>query len=240
MVPVRSAAACMASPRSATRRTPSSKARAPAAIRAVYSPRLWPGGRRRLDAEALDGVEHDEAGDEGGELGVVGALAARRRRRGAGAPDVAARHGGGLGDELPGGVVAPGLAHAGLLGPLAGEGEGDHRWAGTSGRQGSAGRAGRRVEQGDQSSDQRGGPDVSRVGGLSRGAVRREGFEPSSPCGQRGLSPPCLPVPAPPRMCVVQGPTLPTGHVGPVLPTGHIAAAGVPRVATAPPYTRSP
>ena len=39
---VSSAAACMASPRSATMATPSSKASAPAATRAVYSPRLWP------------------------------------------------------------------------------------------------------------------------------------------------------------------------------------------------------
>ena len=29
--------------------------------------------------------------------------------------------------------------------------------------------------------------------------VRRVGFEPTSPGGQRGLSPPCMPVPAPPR-----------------------------------------
>ncbi len=31
--------------------------------------------------------------------------------------------------------------------------------------------------------------------------VRREGLEPSSPEGQRGLSPPCMPIPAPPQGC---------------------------------------
>lgn len=31
--------------------------------------------------------------------------------------------------------------------------------------------------------------------------VRREGLEPSSPEGQRGLSPPCMPIPAPPQWC---------------------------------------
>ena len=73
MVPARSvAAACMASPRSATRRTPSSKARAPEATSAVYSPRLWPATIDGLDAEALDRVEHDQAGHEGRQLGVAG------------------------------------------------------------------------------------------------------------------------------------------------------------------------
>ena len=37
-----SAAACMASPRSVTTRTPSSNDSAPAATSAVYSPTLWP------------------------------------------------------------------------------------------------------------------------------------------------------------------------------------------------------
>ena len=31
--------------------------------------------------------------------------------------------------------------------------------------------------------------------------MRREGLEPSSPEGQRGLSPPCMPIPAPPQWC---------------------------------------
>ena len=40
-----------------------------------------------------------------------------------------------LDDQLPRGVLVPGRAHPGLLGPLAGEGEHDHRWVRTSGQQ---------------------------------------------------------------------------------------------------------
>lgn len=37
--------------------------------------------------------------------------------------------------------------------------------------------------------------------GPGKVVVRREGLEPSSPEGQRGLSPPCMPIPAPPQGC---------------------------------------
>ena len=69
-----SAATCIASPRSATIRTPSSNDSAPVAASAVYSPRLWPARPAGLDPEALDRVEHDEAEHERGELRVAGLL----------------------------------------------------------------------------------------------------------------------------------------------------------------------
>ncbi len=117
----------MASPRSTTRRTPSSKLTIPAAVRAEYSPRLWPAGERRCHPEALDRVEGDEAGHERGELGVAGVL----ELVGAGVEqevgDVSSGHLARLRHELPRGVVDPCRPEARALGALAGEGERDHR-----------------------------------------------------------------------------------------------------------------
>ena len=71
MVPgASSPARVMASPRATTRWTPSSKDMAPLATSAVYSPRLWPAQAAGDEAEPLDGVEHHQALDEGGQLGV--------------------------------------------------------------------------------------------------------------------------------------------------------------------------
>ena len=67
-------ASCIASARAMTRRTPSSNPRAPVAVSAVYSPRLWPAQKLGLDAEALDRVEDHQAGHERGELGVARVL----------------------------------------------------------------------------------------------------------------------------------------------------------------------
>ena len=67
-----SAAACMASPRSATTRTPSSNPSAPLAARALYSPTECPATPVGSMPEPLDGVEHHEAEGEGRQLGVAG------------------------------------------------------------------------------------------------------------------------------------------------------------------------
>ena len=122
-----SAAACMAAPRSVTRRTPSSSAqRADRGEGAVLAEAVA-GGAGAAHAEAGDGVVHDEAEDVGGELRVLGAL----ELLGVGVEeqggDVAAAGLGGGGDDGPGRVVGPGAAHPGLLGPLAGEREGEHQ-----------------------------------------------------------------------------------------------------------------
>ena len=68
-----SAAACMAAPRSVTRRTPSARARLPTAVRAEYSPRLWPAAMPQRTPEGPHRVVDDEAQDVGGELRVLGA-----------------------------------------------------------------------------------------------------------------------------------------------------------------------
>ena len=79
-----------------------------------------------LDAEALDRVEHHQAGHERGELGVAGVL----QLVGVGveeqAAEVPVRDRGCLPDELPAGVIGPRSSHAGALRPLAWEGEGEH------------------------------------------------------------------------------------------------------------------
>ena len=81
----------------------------------MYSPRLCPAHRRGLDADTLDGVEDDEAEDEGGELrvGAQGELVLIDVEQQTG--DVTARHGRGLLDDLPRGVFHPGATHAGSL-----------------------------------------------------------------------------------------------------------------------------
>ena len=85
------------------------------------------GGAGTAHAEPGDGVVHDEAQDVGGELRVLRALellgVGVEEQRG----DVATAGLGGGGDDRPGRVVGPGAAHAGLLGPLAGEREGEHQ-----------------------------------------------------------------------------------------------------------------
>ena len=84
------------------------------------------GAEARLDAEALDGVEHHQAGDERGELGVAGVPqlvgVGVEQQRG----DVALGDLAGLLDELPALVVDPRAAHAGPLRALAREREGEH------------------------------------------------------------------------------------------------------------------
>ena len=79
-----------------------------------------------FEAQSLGGVEHDQAGHEGGELGVAGVL----QLVGVGveeeAGDVAFGDLGCLVDELPALVFGPGAAHARPLRTLAGEGEGKH------------------------------------------------------------------------------------------------------------------
>ena len=72
-----SAASCMASPRSATRRAPVGRPiRRRRPTRAVYSPRLWPATAvtsRPVECRpAAGGVEDDQAEGEGGDLGVAG------------------------------------------------------------------------------------------------------------------------------------------------------------------------
>ena len=85
------------------------------------------GAEARLDAEALDGVEHHQAGDERRQLGVAGVAqlvgVGVEEQRG----DVAVGDLAGLLDELPALVIDPGPAHAGPLRALAGEREGEHR-----------------------------------------------------------------------------------------------------------------
>ena len=78
------------------------------------------------EAQALDRVQHHQAHDEGGELGVgrPGELLHRgveQERRQVTSGDL-----GGLAGHLPRGVVDPGMAHAGSLGPLSREGKGQH------------------------------------------------------------------------------------------------------------------
>ena len=97
------------------------------AVRAVYSPRLWPAATRAAHAEGAHGVVHDEAQHVGGQLGVLGAaqlVGVGVEEQGGHVTPAGLRRGG---HEGPRGVVDPGPAHAGLLGALAGEREGEHR-----------------------------------------------------------------------------------------------------------------
>ncbi len=85
------------------------------------------GAETGLDAESLDGVEHHQARHERRQLGVAGVLefvGVGVAEQGA---DVAAGDLGGLVDEFPTLVVTPRQPHAGALGPLSREGEGEHR-----------------------------------------------------------------------------------------------------------------
>ena len=159
----RSAASRMASPRSATRRRPSSKARAPEATSAVYSPRLWPAAaagstpRRSTASSTTRLVRKVDSWALSVSFSSSASVCSSRRL------EVAAEHGRRLDDQLPRRVVAPGLAHAGLLGSLAGEGEHDHRWR----EHLRIGRLGRWSDQGQVASD-----DVSlRIAGSARAGV---------------------------------------------------------------------
>ena len=116
-----SAADCMASPRSATSRTPSSKPRAPLTARALYSPREWPATLGRLDAQPLDGVGDEQAEGEGGQLGVSGLGQLVEGGIEQEVADVSAGGLRGVVDDLPRRMVDPGTAHPRPLRPLAGE-----------------------------------------------------------------------------------------------------------------------
>ena len=84
------------------------------------------GAGARGESQALHGVEHDQARHEGGELGVgrEGELLHGGVEEQGG--QVASGDLGGLARHLPRGVVHPGPAHAGPLGPLSREGKGQH------------------------------------------------------------------------------------------------------------------
>jgi hypothetical protein len=71
-----------------------------------------PGAVAGLDTEAFDGVEDDEAGDEGGELRVAGVAEFVGVGVEQEAGDVAFGHLRGLIDEFPALVVGPRSAHA--------------------------------------------------------------------------------------------------------------------------------
>ena len=86
-----------------------------------------PGAEARLDAEALDGVEDHQAGDERGQLGVAGVpqlVGVGVEEQGG---DVAPGDLAGLLDQLPALVVDPRPTHAGSLRALAREREREHR-----------------------------------------------------------------------------------------------------------------
>ena len=108
-------ASCIASARSLTRRTPSSKPeRAGGGQRGVLAEAVA-GAEARFEAEPLDGVEHHQARHERGELRVAGVL----QLLGVGVEqqpaDVALGDLRCLVDELPALVIDPGSAHAGSL-----------------------------------------------------------------------------------------------------------------------------
>ena len=121
-----SAAACMASPRSATTRTPSSNPMRPAGGQGAVLADGVAGDAGGLDAQPLDGVDDQQAEGEGGQLGVAGLGELVEGSVEQQAADVPA---GGLGrvrDHLPRRVIGPGAAHPRPLGTLAGEDEGRH------------------------------------------------------------------------------------------------------------------
>ena len=108
-------ASCMASARSHTRRTPSSKASAPLAVSAVYSPRLWPAQKlgsmpsRSTASSTIRLVTNVQQLGVAGVLQLVGVGVEQQ------AGDVALGVDRGLLDELPALVVGPGSAHARAL-----------------------------------------------------------------------------------------------------------------------------
>ncbi len=248
MVPGRaSAASCMASPRRSPADAVLEDERARRHERGVLAEAVA-GDGAGLDTEALDRVEHDQAGHEGGQLGVAGGASARRRRpRAAAGPRrgrrpprprrPAPRTGGrprrppcrAVCDPWPGNVkaiigerdpsvVVPvqtrrgrqrfhpfGSRGSGPVGPRsvpveegapvtlderAPDGGDDPEDAGNDREAADPTGCGRL--DGVRSRPQASGRPVDR-------SVRRVGFEPTRPGGQRGLSPPCMPVPAPPR-----------------------------------------
>ena len=105
----------MASPRSTTSRTPSSKPERTAGRQGGVLTQAVAGTRRRLDADPLDGVEDDQAQDEGRQLGVGGqgelVLVGLEQEP----AQVAPGHARGLGHDFPRRVVDPFGAHAGSL-----------------------------------------------------------------------------------------------------------------------------
>ena len=121
-----SAAACMAAPRSVTRRTPSARVERPDGGEGGVLAEAVAGGHAAAHAEGPHGVVDDQAQDVGGELGVLGAAQLVRVGIEEQGGDVAAAGLRGLGHEGPRGVVDPGSTHAGLLRALAGEGEREH------------------------------------------------------------------------------------------------------------------
>ena len=80
-----------------------------------------------VDAESLDGVEHHQAGDERGELGVAGVsefVGVGVEQQGA---DIASGDLAGFVDEFPTVVIDPRAPHTRSLRPLSGERECEHR-----------------------------------------------------------------------------------------------------------------
>ena len=105
----------IASERSLTSRTPSSKLeRTGGAQRRVLAEAVA-GAVARLEAHPLGGVEHDQAGDERRQLRVAGVLELVGVGIEQQAGDVALGHLGRLVDELPALVLGPRPAHAGPL-----------------------------------------------------------------------------------------------------------------------------
>ena len=126
-------------PARATRRTPSSKARAPDAHERGVLAEAVAGHGAGSTPTPLDRVEHDQAEHEGRQLASCGWPSARRRRRARRrCGDVTPGRVGRLVDQLPRRMVEPGRPHAGLLRALAGERERDHGCLGL--RAGGAGR----------------------------------------------------------------------------------------------------
>ena len=131
---------CISWPRVRTRRTASSRSRAPAATRAVYWPIEWPAakaGSGMSTPSCVPALPHGrEVGDRGGEEGGLGVLGAVQVLLGA-LPGEAAdglAEGGVGGGEDGGGRgrgLGEGAAHADELAALAGKDEGDlvHRCA---------------------------------------------------------------------------------------------------------------
>ena len=91
------------------------------------------GAEHRVEAEALDRVEHHQARHERGELGVAGVLqlvgvGVEQQSRDVTFGDLAR-----FLDELPGLLLDPRPPHAGALRALAGERECEHQWRHSSG-----------------------------------------------------------------------------------------------------------
>jgi hypothetical protein len=80
-----------------------------------------------VDAESGDGIEDHHAGDKGGQLGVAGFAQFLSIGIEQEVGHVTACGLGRLVDQFPSLMVGPSGTHAGLLRPLAGIGEGDHR-----------------------------------------------------------------------------------------------------------------